>query len=217
MENHRYNIDEFARRYLPVAFEETDLVKALNRLPDVEKDGPWIAGGAIRRTIAGQSLESDFDFFFANQQQLDDFEVSIKKKGAWLVRKNQHNATYRLPSKGPHPTGDDEFSEYQPEIEVQCIFTQFYGSAGDVIDSFDFTICQFAYDGDDLVCGQYSLFDLARKRLAVHKVTYGTATLRRLLKYTKQGFTACAGCLSDLLTKVADDPSVIQAETQYID
>ena len=64
-----------------------------------------------------------------------------------------------------------------------------------VQDRFDYTICQFAVDTNGMLwCGDHSLWDLARKRLAVHRITFPVSSLRRLLKYTSKGFYACSGC-----------------------
>ena len=207
----------FFARSSDVIEDDHELFQALDRLPDVSEKGPWLAGGAIRRTLMKTPLESDFDFFFASQEQFDAFGTSLKSKGAWLVSKNDHNATYKLPSKAPEPKGEDDFTPYQPEIVIQAITTKWYADLSEVLDSFDFTICQFGYDGSHLVCGDYALWDLGRRRLVPHKITYGTASLRRLLKYTKQGFTICGGGLSDFLEKIAADPSVINRETLYLD
>lgn len=57
------------------SLDETKLAKALKRLPGLGAGGPWIAGGAVRRTVNGESLDSDFDFFFANEKQADDFGI----------------------------------------------------------------------------------------------------------------------------------------------
>lgn len=212
-----FSFAAFFARSSDVLPEDHELFQALGRLPQVGSAGPWLAGGALRRTLLGQPLDSDFDFFFASQEQFDTFSATIKTLGAWQVSKNEHSTTFRLPSKAPQPTGEDEFSDYLPEITVQAITTQWYGSLDEVLDSFDFTLCQFGYDGANLVCGDYSLWDLGRRRLVPHRLTYGTASLRRLLKYTKQGFTICGGGLSDFLEKVAADPAVIRRETLYID
>ena len=40
---------------------------------------------------------------------------------------------------------------------------------------------------------------------------------RRLLKYTRQGYTACDGCIAKLLESIADDPALIRADTKYLD
>ncbi|MNV76271.1 hypothetical protein D3C71_1696100 [compost metagenome] len=93
----------------------------------------------------------------------------------------------------------------------------YYDSAETLLDSFDFTITQLAYDGTDLIFGKYTLWDLTRKRLALHKLTYGVATTRRLIKYTNQGFTACAGVLQSILEAVVANPDVIQSDVKYVD
>lgn len=46
---------------------------------------------------------------------------------------------------------------------------------------------------------------------------YGASTVRRLLKYCKQGYTACQGTFVTLLKQIADDPSRIQGEVEYVD
>ena len=71
--------------------------------------------------------------------------------------------------------------------------------------------------GENLLLGEFTLWDLGRKRLVIHKVTYATATVRRLVKYTKQGFTSCAGVAQEILKAVAADPSLIHSEVEYVD
>lgn len=101
--------------------------------------------------------------------------------------------------------------------KVQAIKIGFHGTIEECLGSFDFTICQLAAHKGTLSAGRYTMWDLARKRLALHKLTYGAATVRRLLKYTSQGFTACQGCIVSLLQAVGDDPSVISPDVQYVD
>lgn len=212
-----FSFAEFFARSPDVLEENHELFKALDRLPPIGANGPWLAGGAIRRTLLRTPLDSDFDFFFASQEQYDTFHKAMLSKGAVVVSKNEHNTTFRLPSVAPTPLGEDLFSEWEPDINVQAITTQWYADLAAVLDSFDFTLCQFGYDGETLCCGDFSLWGAGRKRLVVHKITYGAASLRRLLKYTKQGFTICGGGLADFLEKIAADPSVINRETLYID
>lgn len=51
----------------------------------------------------------------------------------------------------------------------------------------------------------------------IHKITYGVSTVRRLLKYSKQGYTVCSGALAAILNEVVTHPEVIHAETAYVD
>ena len=100
---------------------------------------------------------------------------------------------------------------------MQAIKIGFYATVEECLDTFDLTICQFAAHKGILYVGQYTMWDLARKRLALHKLTFGAATVRRPLKYTKQGFTACSSSIGTILEAVGEDPSVINSDIQYVD
>jgi len=194
----RYDFGEFMGRY--TILDELDIFDALEDLPDLGPGGPWLAGCAIRRTLLGTPLDSDLDFFFANEGQLSDFRTKLLAMGASKVSSNDHVETYSTRDR-----------------LIQLVKIGFYASAEEVLDSFDFTITQLAYDGKDLIVGEFTLWDLARKKLALHKLTFGVATMRRLLKYVKQDFTACAGVMASILEAVVADPTTIQRETYYVD
>lgn len=197
------------------SFEETVLHKALQRVPPISVSGPWIAGGAVRRTLEGRKLDSDWDFFFNTQQQLEKFGDDLRVLGGKLVKKNDKNEAWILPASVPEDTEGE--GKFLPEMKIQLIAFQYYESAEKVIDSFDFTICQFAYDGTSIYMGDFSLWDVSRKKLVPHKITYATASVRRLLKYANQGYTVCGGAISELLQQVANTPSIIESSTLYID
>jgi hypothetical protein len=168
--------------------------------------GSWLAGGALRRTFIGHAMDSDFDFFFSSADAMTAWEARLPSN-LKLVRETEHHKHWR---------GAVEGSDLP--IDVQAIRFRFYENAEQVIDSFDYTITMFALDGDQLVTTPYALWDLGRRKLAVHKITYPVATMRRLLKYTRQGFTACGGCLSSLLRETAQSPEAMgQLDIQYID
>jgi len=168
--------------------------------------GAWMAGGAIRRTLIGQALDSDFDFFFKSADALADWESGLPS-GLKLVRETEHHKHWRGTIAGS-----------DLPIDVQAIRFRFYENAEQVIDSFDYTVTMFVLDGDDMVTTPYALWDLGRRKLAVHKISYPVATMRRLLKYTKQGFTACAGCLQSILKETASSPEAMsQLDIEYVD
>jgi hypothetical protein len=199
----RTNFSEFLSRYSSI--EECEFLDIVAELDAVSANGPWIAGGAVRRTLIGQLLESDIDVFFRDEQQREQFKSRlIADFDAKLIKSTDYHETYSA------MIADER-------REVQLMRIAYYDSPEDVIDTFDFTITQFAFDGTDLISGEYSLWDLARKRLALHKLSYGVATMRRLIKYTKQGFTACAGCMQSILDSAVADPSVIRSDIQYVD
>jgi hypothetical protein len=169
-----------------------------------ESDDYWIAGGAARAFMLNLPITTDVDFFFKKQEAFDAF---VEKFGG--------DQSKRLAATDHHTTFKVQIGE--TFYKVQAIKIGFYPTIEACLDSFDFTICQLAAHKGKLYVGQYMMSDLARKRLVLHKLTYGAATVRRLLKYTKQGFTACRGCIVSLLRAVGDDPAVINSDIQYID
>lgn len=200
---HSYDFVAFLGRYNDDPMT-CDFFKILPKLPQPAAVGPWIAGGALRRTLLGEGLTSDIDFFFRNAEQAATFHDDMLALKGWEIRRTGQNVTY-----GIHVDN--------AKIIVQAITIGYYLTPEAVIDSFDFTITQFAFDGTLLYCGEHSLWDLARKRLALHRLTFGTSTVRRLIKYTRQGFTACSGCLADILESAVADPQTIQREVEYVD
>lgn len=170
-------------------------------------DGAWIGGGAIRRTLIGQALDSDFDFFFRSQEHFDKW-LENKPKTMNVVRETKH-----------HVQLEGTVGGSKLPIVVQGInFQYFPNGAPTVIDAFDYTITQFALSGVSLYTTDIALWDLGRRKLSINKVTYPVATMRRMLKYTKQGFTACAGCMQTLLTETAKSPEALASmEVEYVD
>lgn len=129
-------------------FSETVLHRALQRLPEINKAGPWIAGGSVRRTLEGKKLDSDFDLFFASAEQADEYAAKLAALGIRLLRENDKNRTYIVPASIPKEL--EGAGVLLPEMKVQLVTFQYFETAAHVIDRFDFTLCQFAYDGSSL-------------------------------------------------------------------
>lgn len=212
-----FSLDAFWGRYGHQEYEATDFAKALARLPAIGTDGPWIAGGAVRRLITRKAQESDFDFFFKDEAQFDAFCKAVEKAGGFRTSESDFNVSFCIPAVKAKPIGDDEFSPGGPELKVQAIRIAFFPSLEAVLDSFDFSICQCGFDGETFAFGQWTLWDLANNRLVPGKISYGTSSLRRVIKYTRQGFTICGGGLAEMLDQVAADPSIIRREVEYVD
>jgi len=146
----------------------------------------------------------DIDVFFRTKEQFDETKAYVESIG---YQKHQENAY----NKHPNPTEDFPG-------DLQLISLGYYATPEAVIDTFDFTICQMITDGDTLWLGDYTLWDLARKRLALHELTYPVATLGRLMKYSKQGFTVCDGVLADILLRTVHTPDLLDhLDVAYID
>lgn len=180
-------------------------VQVLSHLPKLNfSNGPWLAGGSIRRLFDGTESESDFDLFFANEQQLQDHWCTLLDKGAKILYQNDHNITAKLPIEGSEP------------VKIQLIKFFFDGPEA-VVDWFDYTNCQFITDGNTLLMGQYTLFDIGGKKLRVNNIHHAVSSVRRLLKYSRQGYTICDGTINEILQTVASNPTTIQEKVRYID
>lgn len=216
--NQRFALPVFWDRYGRQEFEETEFARALARLPLIGPNGPWVAGGSVRRLISRLPQDSDFDFFFRDQAQLDSFVERLKKDhGAIVDNESDFNISLTLPKQKAKPVDQDEFEPGGPELKIQAIRIRFFESLDAVIDSFDFSICQCGYDGVDLVFGPWALFDIAHKRLVPGRLTYGASSIRRMIKYARQGFTICGGGLASMLEQIVEKPEIIQSEVVYVD
>jgi hypothetical protein len=189
--------------------KELDAVLAI--IPS-ELENFWLAGGALRRTITAEKIigKSDFDFFFKSEEAYVAMVEAFSGIGFAIKRENDFNKTLE---------GEITIGEEKQKVIVQLIKVQYYGSVEALLDSFDFTLCQFALDTKTgtFYCGDTSMFDAARRRIVVHKVTYPVASLRRLIKYTSQGYYACHGCLTTFLEKVREIQPTSEAQIQYFD
>lgn len=194
-----FDINEFCERS---ACDTSELFRVLTPI----KQDAWCAGGAIRRTLIKQPLDSDFDFFFRDSGHMDTWESGLPST-LKQVRETEHHKHWR------GPIGESDIA-----VDIQAINFKYYKSAEDVIDSFDYTITQFALEENTLVTTPYALWDLGRRKLAIHRVTYPVATMRRMLKYTQQGFTACGGCMAQLMRDTASSPEAMaNLDLEYVD
>lgn len=212
-----FALDAYWSRYGHDEYEETEFARALKRLPAISAEGPWVAGGSVRRLVSRLPQDSDFDFFFKDQAQFDAFCEDMKSRGARQSHENDFNITFTLPAVAAKPVDQDEFEPAGPELKVQAIRIAFHETLAAVLDSFDFSLCQCGFDGTNLMFGQWALWDIANKRLVPGEIRYGTSTIRRIIKYTRQGFTICGGGIASILEQVVDRPEIIQREVEYVD
>lgn len=201
----RLELTEFSERY---GLDTGGTWKSAIMLVNPGSDGPWIVGGLVRRMIDGKPQSSDVDVAFQSAEQLTAVKDRLIDGGFKIRRETEHH----IELAGQLGEGKDK-----KIVPVQLLRVAYYKSCEEALDSFDFTICQFGFDGSDIICGPYSMWDLARKRLAIHKVTFGASTFRRALKYSNQGYTLCSGAITALLQSVAENPSIIHSEIQYVD
>jgi hypothetical protein len=198
-----FDYQTFIARYYP---EISDFHIFLENIGTriIRKDRIWLAGGAIRRLLTKQKLDSDFDFFFRSEDDFNEALAILGSLGPIEERKNRHNTSLLI------RVGRKEF-------QIQLINFAYFPTLEAVLDSFDFSICQCGFDGEKIVVGDNTLIDLANKRLIPHKITYPVASMRRTFKYVNQGYYMCGGGIADFLNKVVENSGAIQSDFEYLD
>lgn len=153
-------------------FTKLEITNLKHELPDFGIEGAWIAGGAVRDAILGVE-RSDIDVFCNSYSIADKFKAKLLETSEQLY--SSANVTgFKHPKWGT----------------IQLIL-RFYPSIESCLDSFDFTICQFALDKNKIICGAEGLVHLFKKELVVHKLGKETVfnSLERTQKYIKKGFS----------------------------
>jgi hypothetical protein len=156
------------------------------KFEDDNKINVVIAGGSVRDSLFGLKY-NDIDIFGLTKGDLDRF-VSLnlsKSKGYKMVYFNDNLRTYR---KG--------------NIKVQIIYRE-YDTFESILDSFDFTVCQFMYDGEKVICNPSSMMDVFHKRIVINHIDplFVLDTIRRVQKYIQKGYVICNGGIKEIMDK----------------
>ncbi len=80
------------------------------------------------------------------------------------------------------------------------------------LDSFDFTICQFALGTEESICNPMGLIDHLNKKLNVHVLQPQTDCLYRLVKYVKKGYTPTNDALDKMHDFLSGNRTPVRAE-----
>lgn len=143
--------------------------------------GPWIAGGSVMKTYLGEPLDTDIDIFFNGTEQFLKAEASMKKN-ATLVKDTTFSKTYDF-------TIEHKGKESKKTVQlIQFIFKE---KASEIIDTFDLSVSQIAFDGERIVACDGVLEDIKNKhiRVNVDKISQPGSTLKRFVKYASRGYS----------------------------
>jgi hypothetical protein len=120
------------------------------------ENGPWMAGGSVRKCFLNQPIGfSDWDVFFKNKRQFDEARNSLSTiRECHVIFESSNAITFQI-----HDYGDQQNPIYKTPIKVQLICRNFYDSCEELLEDFDFTICQFATDGLKFKLGRNTYLD----------------------------------------------------------
>lgn len=161
-----------------------------------QKHGPWAAGGSVRRAYAGSGdlSISDIDVFFPSKV-MADWTVSFFES----FRNGGVNG-FQVLSMEEFPMSK-VFQIMLPSgkvLPLQVCYKEFHPTVEKLLESFDFTMCMFATDGELFTYDDRAPVDLAAKSLVVTRKPSRPKPMR-LAKYLAQGFKPAPGTLSAML------------------
>lgn len=148
----------------------------------VVPDGCWIAGGAIRAWFSGKESSNDTDVFGRNEDCLNRF-----------VAENNLD----ISTKQSKPRLDTYMHNGKP-VQIIKFFAE---TVDELMSKFDYTVCQFAWDGSSRIFSTIdAVISTERKHLGVNKFQEGFEldSLRRAFKYCEKGFRPCVGTITEI-------------------
>ena len=166
-------------------FADSELLKILKCVPKLRERGPWVAGGSVWRTINNEPLTNcDIDIFFTSKKHYEEGCRAMigypYVNNILNEKKNKWNTTYTI------HVNEGKFNKI---IDIQFIGTFFHKTLPKLLDSFDFSVCQFGYDGSNMISGMYSIQDLQQRKIRLLTLTHPKTFLKHLSKYLNNGFT----------------------------
>jgi hypothetical protein len=164
--------------------------KSFVKILDLDiNEGPWLAGGAVLSWYNGEPVgDSDFDIFFKDIRQFDQMFGRLMRNHGSIVFTSDNALTLNI-------TIDDDVKK------VQLIRKNYYQSALDVINNFDFTICQLVTDGYDIVSGEKTFEHIKERRIVPFKEP-SKAIVKRIIKYVSYGYKPDP----DLISNIIENP-----------
>lgn len=150
--------------------------------------GSWVAGGAVRRWYMGEPQDADYDVFTTGEEATQAF---LKANG--LSEFDGLTA----------PMG------FATNYGVVSVNKHHFPNIREVLDYFDFTICQFLWDGGPVIkVNRRAIRDAEKKRLVVHNLRLDTilSSMWRISKYGLQGYRISFGELKKIATAIRTMP-----------
>lgn len=167
-----------------------------------DEESVFIAGGAIRALFAHETV-NDYDIFVTGLEKLGIVHNFYDKDRRYTPFFSEFAVTYTS------------------ETNIVQVINILTGTIEEVLSQFDFTVCQFAYDGNLFyIYSPICLYDLGSKGLRIHKVSYPLASMKHIQKYITKGYKACDGtwkAFCDQVRSLPEEEYTQRIAVRYID
>ena len=181
--------------------------------------GPWIAGGAPLKWYNGESVfagHADVDVFCSNPSQFFGLKTVLNNNHFTVIHESDNAITFRghvgpqghaFVSFGPSEKPWSKYGFTEPisyrYCQIQLIRRKYYGTAKDVIDDFDFSVCQIATDGKNTIFGEHTEEDIKNK--VFRQTCYNTHILKRAIKYITYGYKPHSNVIESIMHDTSID------------
>lgn len=191
--------------------------------------GAWIAGGSVRKVWFDLPWEhQDIDLFFANETQFEQMKQHLTKTvptdatvefnldlnlggGMNLIAQKANLTEFETGNAVTYTVYTDKEFDHQM-YKIQAIKRYFPSNIKELFQSFDFTVTQFATDGNVMVTTRQALKDCEDKRLQMIEGTTRPVNGLRTIKYTAYGFEPVDELMRELVTALATGDEVMIAD-----
>lgn len=160
------------------------------------KEGPWVAGGAVRRLLLGLPMGGDIDIFETKTEKTEINENGRSRTSRILSSRDDINY------KGNSTPDVENFELKKSNIErkIQLIAKPEYVSVEKLISDFDFTVCMAATDGFEWIADTRLFTHHAEKRLVLNEnFVNRNGRSNRLAKYAAYGYNPDPGVMEKVL------------------
>jgi len=134
----------------------------------------FLAGGAIRSILMKEEI-CDWDIFF---EHLSGRNEALN----YLVENFNYKIVFQC------PVGELTTLKNKDGNKIQLI-TKFFKTPQDTILKFDLSPSCFAIKKDTLYVLKQTLKDYKKKKMSIIHLSYPVATLNRIIKYSKKGYS----------------------------
>lgn len=172
----QYNMKQTYLERTNQSWYESELYTALKRLENeagvaLSSEGPWLAGGALRRTLIGAPLtEGDLDIFHKTVAQCVESVAEAMERGV---------------TQAPPAIQNIELDPFK----YQLVLYKRFDNIESVLEQFDLSIVCFGFDGTTLYAGDHAFQDLDLNVMRLNNLKSPKGTLKRIVKYTNEGYT----------------------------
>lgn len=186
----------------------------------------FICGGCFKNIFNHEKVK-DLDMFFKSRRDWEDAVIFFDTMTVGYKFDDKREEEYQFYYE------NDNVKAYKHiktgvVVELCC---KIFGTAKEIIDSFDFTITKFALYKDEvadengkthietkIICDDKFFEHLHLKRLVIdNKIPFPMSTFERMLRYAKYGYFPCRDAKMKLIGAIRelDDRAVELSESLY--